>query len=337
MDIEFHCYITYVLARKGGFTEEESAVIACSSQYTDDNTQQYCINFERENQYLSIASQTMDITKPDEKRKFIYPVFHFFPGDSDSPTAERQDGLMHPFNTTPDSRNVRQMFTDALESRNPYRIGIATHVYADSWAHQNFCGCKHDFNAMQSPKGALMPNIGHADAGHDPDKVCHVWEDSRLIPEHCAIDNNQRFLEAAKNIYIAFRKTNDPLIGEQELSTGWDELKGLLSDAMSKTALMGDLFDARRKARIEAYRQICPDIPEYDKDAWRHSAVEKDPHEMDYFDRYWGRSDFWGSHWYLFQEAAKKHHDVSMKILEPLYRRHRQESRTPDSPVGVRT
>jgi hypothetical protein len=58
---------------------------------------------------------------------------------------------------------------------------------------------------------------------------------------------------------------------------------------------------------------------------------------MDYFDRYWGRSDFWGSHWYLFQEAAKKHHDVSMKILEPLYRRHRQESRTPDSPVGVRT
>jgi hypothetical protein len=320
MDIEFHYYITYILARKSGFSRVEAGVVAHSSQNTDDNTQQYCINFRKENQYLNIASQTMDITKPNEKRKFIYPIFHFFPGDPHSATAARQDGLTNQFNTTPDSGNVRQMFEDALGSKNLYRIGIATHVYADSWAHQNFCGSMDDFNSMQNLESVFIPNIGHADAGHNPDKVCHQWEDGRLVPENCAIDNNQRFLEAAKKIYIAFRKTGDPNVGEHDLSAGWDELKEPLSDAMRKTALMGDVLDANQKARIKAYRQICPDIPEYDKDAWRDAAFDMDPKQLDHFDKYWGRSDFWSSHWYLFQEAAKKHHEVSMAILEPLYR-----------------
>ncbi len=319
MDIEFHYYITFIIARKAGFSATDSSVIAYASQYTDDNTYHYCVNFTKRNQYLTPITQTMDITKPTEKRRAIYPLFHFFPGDPASPTAQRKDGRTHSFNTTPDSKNARQMFDDALRSRNLYRIGIAAHAFADTWAHQNFCGLKDDFNAISSPSGIFTPNIGHADAGHNPDLVCHRWTDNRLIAGYEEIDNNQRFIEAARRIYEQFRRLIDPQVGSQDIEEEWSALRVELVDAMKIRLTREVLSDAHQKARIKAYQSICPDMPEYDKDKWRHDALYKDTTELDIFDRYWGKDNFFDSPWYRFQEAAKEHHDVSMGILEPLF------------------
>ena len=319
MDIEFHYYITYILAKKAGFSADDSAVIAYACQHTDDNTYHYCINFETETPYLNIVSQTMDITKPQEKRKIIYPLFHFFPGDPMSPSAQRKDGKTNLFNTTPDSENARKMFEEGMKSGNLYRIGIAAHVYADTWAHQNYCGLKDDFNAMDSLAGALIPNIGHADAAHNPDLVRHEWVDDRLIARNCHIDNTKRFIEAARKIFLAFKKYATPLADQELLESSWQEVEKPLLDAMSSRYASGDLFNASKKDWIEAYRRICDDIPDYDPEAWRHEAVKKDQLELDIFDRYWARKNFRDSHWYKFQEAAKEHLGVSMKILAPLF------------------
>lgn len=319
MNIEFHYYITYILARKAGLSAGDSAVIAYASQYTDDNTYHYCVNFAKRNQYLTPITQTMDITKPTEKRRAIYPLFHFFPGGPASSTAQRKDGKTNTFNTTPGSENARQMFDNALRSKNLYRIGIATHVFADTWAHQNFCGLKDRFNAISSASGIFTPNIGHADAGHNPDLVCHRWTDTRLIDEYEEIDNNQRFLEAAGRIYEQFRRYIDPQVSSQNLDGEWSALSAELKNAMNKQSPEKPLFDTHQKTRIKAYQDICRDMPEYDKDKWRHDALRKDATELDIFDRYWGKDDFFDTPWYRFQEAAKEHHDVSMGILDPLF------------------
>jgi len=319
MDIEFHYYITYILADKAGFSAEDSAIIAYSCQQTDDNAYHYCINFEKENPYLTVVSQTMDITKPQEKRKTIYPIFHFFPGDPESPSAERKDGEKNSFNTTPDSANARRMFEEGLNSGNLYRIGIAAHVYADTWAHQNFCGLKDNFNAMDRFGGALIPNIGHADAAHDPDLVRHKWVDDRLVDRNCSIDNMQRFAEAAGKIFFAFKKYTTPGTSESLLQSSWEDVKGPLLEAMKAHSPLGDLFHTSQNDRIEAYRRICSAIPDYDSEGWRHEAVEKDELELDVFDKYWGKENFRQSNWYKFQEAARDHHDAAMKILGPLF------------------
>ena len=319
MDIEFHYYITYILAAKAGFSSEESAVIAYACQQTDDNAYHYCINFEKDNPYLTIVSQTMDITKPQEKRKTIYPIFHFFPGDPLSPTAVRGDGKTHPFNTTPDSANVNAMFDDALKSKNLYRIGIGAHVYADTWAHQNFCGSRDDFNAMKGFGDALIPNIGHADAGHDPDLVGHQWKDKRLADANCNIDNSRRFMEAAEKIFTAFKVCKEPQATRQIVEASWKKVEDPLAKAMGIHSTIGSILHTSQKERIEAYQAICPEIPEYDGDEWRHGAVVKDPLETDLFDRYWAKENFEDSHWFKFQEAAKEHHQVSMKILGKLF------------------
>ncbi len=319
MDIEFHYYITYILADKAGFSRNDAATIAYASQHTDDNTYHYCINFEKENPYLNIVSQTMDITKPQEKRKTIYPIFHFFPGDSTCATAARKDGRTHPFNTTPDSPRARDMFKEALATKDPYRIGIATHVYADTWAHQNFCGLKDDFNAIAEPGNIFIPNIGHADARTNPDMIGHEWVDKRLVEEHAHISNNGRFMEAAEKIFHAFRRHQNPAVDDSALAESWGGVKSALKEAMNARSVLGDVFHLSQRERIEAYRGICSDMPVYEAEQWRHDAVIKDEFEVDFFDKYWAGKDFPTSPWYRFQEAARTHHDYAVKILGSLY------------------
>ena len=87
MDKEFHYYITYFIALKAGFNEQNAYIIAYSSQYTDDNTAEYVINPETSSQYHTYISQTYDIFKPQEEHLRIYPVFHFMPGSGNELSA----------------------------------------------------------------------------------------------------------------------------------------------------------------------------------------------------------------------------------------------------------
>ncbi|HWR58124.1 MAG TPA: DUF6765 family protein, partial [Thermodesulfovibrionales bacterium] len=133
MDIEFHFYMTYLIALKAGFKKEDAYVIAYSSQYTDDNEYSYRIE-GGDTQYENLISQTIDITKPQEERLSIYPIFHFCPGKIGEifEQSSRRDGKYHLLNTIPDNINAREIFTDAMKSGNPYRIGIGAHMYADT-------------------------------------------------------------------------------------------------------------------------------------------------------------------------------------------------------------
>jgi hypothetical protein len=319
MNIEFHYHVTYILARKSGFDREDASVIAYSSQYTDDNTFQYYVNYPNGNDFITRASQTMDITKPSLKKEKIYPLFHFFPGDPAFPAAARTDGTTHPFNTTPDSDNVRYIFSAALETKNLYRIGIATHVYADTWAHQNFLGLNHHFNALRTPVGQLIPDVGHADALHEPDIVGNRWKDTRLVAAYADIDNNMRFLDAAEKIYFAFKKYNNHEVTDDTLSTDWNSLRKKLEKAMNTSSILGSIFNSSQKARIKAYNAICDDIPAYDENEWRRAALEKREMEVDLFDRYWARAHYPDSHWHRFQEAIREHYLLSLEHLAPLY------------------
>jgi hypothetical protein len=106
---------------------------------------------------------------------------------------------MHWLNTTPDSKLANKWIDAAFKAssdRRLFRIGIATHAYADTWAHQNFAGLNDSFYDISKD---IKPDIGHANAEHHPDWPAHRWEDARLIEDE--VDNTVRFLEASKKIY----------------------------------------------------------------------------------------------------------------------------------------
>ncbi len=333
MDEEYHYWVTAIIAKEAGFTEEEARVIAYSSQYVDENDICYEI-FDRSGKrpYRNFVSQSLNILKSKREQLRIYPIFHFVPGDPLTYSARRRDGKMHLLNTTADGPYVRLMMKAAFsapEKTRLYRIGIATHAYADSWAHQNFVGWYDSFNQMDLD---IKPNIGHADAEHHPDWMAHIWCDNRLIEQ--AVDNRERFLSASAAIFTQYRehtlsqgRTADP--------GGWEGLYKALVD-INQPVFTGDKL-LYRDERKRKYTSLAPWLPEFDETAWFSSAVETEIHGLPdspnslvptlFKDSYYWKEDIVkeGSDWYLFQEAVKAHERFSIGLLSDLFKKMGQD------------
>ena len=193
---------------------------------TDDNTVRFEVDEGKASSYRNYITQTVNILKPKRKLLRIYPIFHFIPGDPRSKTAFREDGMMHWLNTTPGSKNANKFLDAAMQADDLYRIGIATHAFADSWAHQNFVGYFSSFNSLGGPLDKAIPNIGHAEAGHNPDHPTLVWTDKRLFQKRKGagsrkdsrrVDNKERFLDAAESLLRKLMKYVDPRVRKPRL------------------------------------------------------------------------------------------------------------------------
>lgn len=320
MDIEFHYYWTGIIARHSGFSEYEAGVIAYASQFVDDNDVILKVRDNDNQVYTNYISQTMDILKPKLNLMRIYPIFHFVPGDPMSVSAGRADGKMHILNAIPDNENANHFLSEALKSPQDirlYRIGIATHAFADTWAHQNFVGFQDSFNGdVLNP----IPNIGHAEAKHHPDWVAHRWEDNRLVEKE--IDNNLRFLTAAKRLFEIFA-------GYTQSDAQWTELEDALV-SMTGRSRRGDQ-NYGREDRINRYQEFAQWLPPYDEDAWFDSAIKRKVHGFKDPDGFLSRLTIFEDEylwkeeikkeetdWYKFQEAVKEHQSLAMEPVSSL-------------------
>jgi len=326
MDIEFHYYITYLLAARAGFAPEQARIIAHASQYVDDNTVRLSVAGAGA-PFRSRVTQTLDITRPEDALFRIYACFHFLPGDPTSRTAWRRDGAMSWLNTTPDSKNARRMAARARDSGDLYRLGIACHTYADTWAHQNFLGYWDDFNALRA-SGDHIPPVGHAPAGHAPDEPGRVWEDDRLIDPW--IDNSTRFLDAAQHLlrWLWSCRTGEDMPAAPV--EGEDDLLNALADLFAEEDR--DTRTAGYRALAERPRYGGTPLPEYDRTTWLNEAVSID------YDWLLERVNLLGMHfsmadiidtecrwrdpdthrdtpWYRFQQAARGHQADVLALL----------------------
>jgi hypothetical protein len=267
-------------------------------------------------------------------------VFHFVPGEPRD-ASPRVDGRTHPLATTPDSPNARALLAAAFTGPpelSLFRIGIASHAYADTWAHQNFVGMADPFNGMGR---SLLPNLGHAGALRRPDRIGLVWRDTRLLAPR--VDNNARFLAAARGLFERYR---EHLGGMGAPAARWDTLSGDLARALGPSGA-GRRIGARHE-RVAAFRRLAPWLPPYRPEAWpaeallpweaaaatgrlnpppgtapvppgrrfvpRGPALEETP---------WGR----------FQEAARAHLRLGVRLLAPALAEAGKSLETPPMPV----
>lgn len=327
MNAEFHYWITGLLAKQAGFSDTEAQIIAYSSQFVDDNDDNILV-YDQENDvvpsYTNLITQTMNILLPRRDIMKIYPVFHFIPGDQQNATP-RKDGKTHPLNTTPDSSYAQKILAYTVQSAvskhqandlsGLYRLGITTHAYVDTWAHQNFIGWFDDFNAIGAN---ILPDIGHADAMHHPDWVSHRWNDHRLQDPN--VDNTLRFLTAAKKTYACYLDFQQK-IGNNP-ANGWDQLAGQLQEIFGPT-YSGDC-ERGVQERITSYRKLSG-LPDYDEYTWFANAIDEkmvfnianDHYEKKYV---WKNAATKAeTPWYRFQEAAKEHMICATDILRPVF------------------
>lgn len=216
MNIEFHYYSLYYLCRNAGFKENEAEIISISSQLVDDCRAPWRISGKYP---LPLTEVTQNYSFWDEATGTnIYIPFHFIPGSIDKAAALRLDKKKGKNVVTPDSLQARDILIHALKSRNLFRIGVALHAYADTWAHQNFSAHNDEINAF--PGTALLPAIGHLHALKKPDIPPLVWTDERLKPEFQMIDNPARYARAAGMIYRFLCTYNHRTFNDESLVIG---------------------------------------------------------------------------------------------------------------------
>ena len=273
MNLEFHYYIIYILARYAGLPEAACIKVAYSSQYVDNNVVGHIIKVNGKT-YHTFITHNYGFWS-DWFPRYVYVPFHFFPGDPSYPYALRKDRRQHPLNCTPGGRLVTELLSRALASADPYRIGIALHTYADSFAHQNFTGTNDDWNALGA--NIPVPRVGHAEILATPDILGARWIDPRLEGSAQFIDNQTRFLEAASYIYRYLCQFSG------KKADGWERLRDRLKELIGER----DETDAQRDERITNYI-LEEELLEYNKYDWLREAVFIEERQMNLEDSFQG-------------------------------------------------
>jgi hypothetical protein len=325
MNIEYHYYLLYLLCKEAGIDEPDCITIAYSSQYVDNNLVSHLIK-DHGLSYETIVTQNYGWWS-DWFPKNVYIPFHFFPGDLDYPGCRRKDKKTNAYNCTPGSKAVTELLQRAIKTKNPYRIGIALHTYADTWAHQNFSGQNEDWNSL-NPE-SLIPKVGHAEVIGQPDTITGKWIDKRLEGEYQYIDNEQRFLEASKYIYFHLcglsgkspddwewlRKRLKQLIGPYDENNEHMQER-ILNYIVDEYLLEYNKYEWLRDAvYYNENETILEDsFKSYDKFSWLKDTLL---YKTNVFDKpaLRPKTNFLESRWYKWQVAAKEHFKEAYNII----------------------
>lgn len=256
MNIEFHYYALQYIARRAGFSEEDASVIAISSQMVDECVASWKIEGGRDPSRSAISQNY--IFWDEAVARDIYRPFHFIPGDAALAGSRRLDGRPGRFVVTEGSVLARAILEAALKTHDLFRIGIALHSYADTWAHQNFSGDSEPQNAFDP--ASPIPPVGHLHALKNPDIPHLFWRDPRLKEESAEISNAARFVRAASMIYRFLCAYNRRRFDDEIFVTGRLEELWRGSGAGKDGA-----------ARASDYI-VDFDVPPYEAEAWAKSA-----------------------------------------------------------------
>lgn len=310
MNTEFHYYAIFALAREAGFDEATAFVLANASQEVDASTTP--LAFDAPRGRVDIAVTQNYVFWDRDLCRSAYLPFHFVPGDPEAAAAARADGRRDPYAVTPNGELAKSLLVEALRDKDPYRMGVALHAFADTWAHQNFTGFQSPSNELQRDGSASrLPPAGHLQALLDPDQPDAVWEDPRLVPERRRVVNVERFSAAATKVFRYLRVYLGKPFGDESLVV--DRLAAVwrkpsrderLADYVIEWGMPVWERGLWRKA-AGAPRSALPGALQYDKLAWAASelraAMGSEPVTVAVDESFY-RSDL-----YRWHEAAVEH------------------------------
>ena len=243
----FHYYAMKFLSLRSGFSPPHAHILAYSCQLPDRMLAPITVIMESGQEFIIRPTHHFGFWDKKQEREVWLP-FHFFPS-GESRQSRRHDTQQNPFIVRPNSAPVRELLIEALKSANLYRIGIALHSYADSWAHQNFVGQNCAINRIDTV--SLLPPIGHVHVGSNPDIWSVEWIDPRLIPEYQLCNNQSRFMAAAKKAYQYLATFNRRPFSDWELIQG--ELETIIMDYAPEQK---SLYPRKNAIRTEATLEV---------------------------------------------------------------------------------
>lgn len=147
MNADFHYYATYCAAILAGYSHEESVDVAYSDRMVDHCTRTLLSII---NAPLTAATTQLQLELMDARTDLvglqditrIWSSFHFLPGDLQAEPPKRSGKRYknkYRLICKPNGELLEP--TVRLAKDKPMQaVGVAMHVLADTWAHQNFAG-----------------------------------------------------------------------------------------------------------------------------------------------------------------------------------------------------
>jgi len=287
MKKDFHYYCVFTLANLSGYQYEDSQIIAYCSQYVDDSTDSEEIKIG-DYSFDTVRTAHMGLRAYDWNiQKKVYLPFHFIP-------PEPFTGKKFSYVTEPDSKFVNMLIKDVLDSLDElrlFRLGVALHTYADTWAHEHFSGRNDDENDVEDLNIRVKnrwkapdiweslgdhledfssTEIGHSQAFNHPDSPNEEWRfyDYKNKPYYS--NNTKEFTDAAHKIFHILVSSNKNVkIDNPDLI--WEKNKDKIIKAFSYKS-------SNLKKRCEYWQKTFPKYfvkdSTYHPKVWRKEAMK---------------------------------------------------------------
>ncbi len=155
MQIDMHYYGTYCLARAAGINEESARIIAYAAEFVDDNVAATVDTHDDGSQLYAVptAHHAGDISnREDDDQRYIWVPFHFIPGVTGNAFTEQ---LICTKNSDISQLMISNHASKGDEAFGLHLLGIATHVYQDTFAHYGFSGVSSRRNKVDGDSFVL--------------------------------------------------------------------------------------------------------------------------------------------------------------------------------------
>jgi hypothetical protein len=160
MQIDMHYYGTYALARSAGLKPAVCKTIAVASQFVDDNAARMHIEFQDGGRIDAQATahhvSDVMINRNEEDQRQVWVPFHFLPGNEGKSFSER---LICRENSGIAKEMVKNHLGYAKHPAGVYLMGVAAHVYADTFAHFGFSGVGSRRNKVDNDSFKFGDNL----------------------------------------------------------------------------------------------------------------------------------------------------------------------------------
>ncbi len=242
MQIDFHFATTYVVARIAGFNQHDAEIIAYSSQYVDDSTTSGFLRFDNGMRYYREATahpvlHLVNLSNDSSAKSWL--PFHFLPGNEQLIEAAPVNELFERhLICRPNSPIAQEMMARVIATRDRphglHRLGIASHVFVDTFAHQGFIGQRTALNHASEIKddsqrkldAKRAPKVGHARVDTYPDRPYLKWTYTNSDGHTVYRNNPEDFIQAADELCKHYQRF---LLGDaQAQAEGLGEHKEML-------------------------------------------------------------------------------------------------------------
>ncbi|SKA67933.1 DUF6765 family protein [Desulfobaculum bizertense] len=316
MQEDMHFYGTYALAKAAGIEKSSAKEIAYAAQFVDDSTKcdsdwhsdgslLYGIATAHSNGQCvkNVVSNAGDHQKMTEEQRRVWVPFHFLPGAKGSTFDEK---LVCQKNSSV-AQEMMMHHVHNGEGKSFYKelLGIAAHVYLDTFSHYGFSGISSDLNSIKDSslnaldvkntemkdyilgkkerfftkyrKGGVVSffaekataSLGHGAVATYPDRPFLKWE-FEYEKTHGGVkkvehNNQEDFYEGSEQLYKYFSSVKLAELTDGGVVTDFSDIADKIREIL---ALEGD-----REARIKAWKDsglVEQDVV-YDASDWEKS------------------------------------------------------------------